>query len=136
MDFKTRHTDINIKLAKWASCGCCEKHNRDKPTVWGRWKELPFHETHLQKGECTCDCRHKARILCRMHEGSDKGWMLVPEMVAKATSLLPKEEYVYPDPREEAKLSRPRRAEQLTDEQKFYLFGPPMAAGYGVADDD
>jgi len=64
-----------------------------------------------------------------MHEGSDEGWMLVPEMVAKATSLLPKEEYVYPDPREEAKLSRPRRAEQLTDEQKFYLFGAPMQAG-------
>ena len=110
MDFKTRRTDINIKLAKWASCGCCEKHDRDKPTAWGPWKELPFHGIkHLQKDDCKCACRHNARILCRMHKDSDEPCWQVPEMVALVLSLLPEEEYVYPDPSKEVKLSRPRR---------------------------
>ena len=109
MDFKSREMDINIKLANWAACGCCARHNRDKPTVWAGWKELPFNGTQTVAGvDCMCDCRHKARILCRMHEDSDKGWLQVPEMVAKARSLLPEEEYVYLNPSEEAKLSRAR----------------------------
>jgi hypothetical protein len=43
-----------------------------------------------------------------MHEDSDKGWLQMPETVAKARSLLSEEKkYVYPDPRElEAQISR------------------------------
>ncbi len=110
MDFKSRETDINIKLAKWAACGCCARHNRDKPTVWAGWKELPLNGTRTVAERCVrrCDCRHNARILCRMHEDSDKGWLQMPETVAKARSLLSEEKkYVYPDPRElEAQISR------------------------------
>lgn len=88
-DFSSRKSDINAQLAIWAACPCCPAgtgHNINKPTTWRPWKELPHHFT--QDPECKCDCRHKARIMCRMHPDSIDEWWEEPAMRAIGLKLV------------------------------------------------
>ena len=41
----------------------------DKPKIYSPWKDTVFKGTnHI--GRCACDCRHKARFICRQHKGN------------------------------------------------------------------
>lgn len=45
-------------------CDCCNKHQRNKPCVPVRW--VSNKTPTLSPLSCTCDCRHTARMICRM----------------------------------------------------------------------
>ena len=50
-------------------CNCCERHQIDKPKIFAPYKETVFKEkNHIDR--CACDCRHKARFICRQHKGN------------------------------------------------------------------
>lgn len=54
-----------LKLDQYASCSCCEEHQKNKPK-----KYLPLVDTptlNNKKKPCSCDCRHNARLICRFH---------------------------------------------------------------------
>ena len=54
-----------LKLDQYASCSCCEEHQKNKPT-----KFLPLVDTprlNNKQKPCSCDCRHNARLICRYH---------------------------------------------------------------------
>ena len=57
---------VECKLAEFASCQCCGTHQRNKPTKWRPWVELPFHGNQEEKA-CKCSCRQEARVICMMH---------------------------------------------------------------------
>lgn len=45
-------------------CDCCDKHQRDKPCIPVKWVQ---NKTPTQNViNCLCDCRHTARMICRM----------------------------------------------------------------------
>ena len=55
-----------LKLDQYASCSCCEEHQKNKPK-----KFLPLVDTptlNNKKKPCSCDCRHNARLICRFHK--------------------------------------------------------------------
>ena len=57
------------KLDYVNQCNCCERHQIDKPKIYSPWKDTVFKGTnHI--GRCACDCRHKARFICRQHKGN------------------------------------------------------------------
>ena len=45
-------------------CDCCIRHQFNKPCVPHRWVPKPI--THNFQITCLCDCRHMARMVCRM----------------------------------------------------------------------
>ena len=57
------------------TCNCCEKHNILKPKIFSKWHETPPNNgknpytsnTNPINDQlyCKCDCRHKARFICR-----------------------------------------------------------------------
>ncbi len=62
------------EIEKLSKCNCCEAHNYNKPNKLSKWIELPYNHAFSKKisnskhnGEpiCKCDCRHKARFICR-----------------------------------------------------------------------
>jgi len=56
------------KIDTLNKCDCCEKHKINKPSKFGVWYELPFHNT--QDRNCICKCRHMSRMICRTIRGS------------------------------------------------------------------
>lgn len=56
------------KIDTLNKCNCCEKHKINKPSKFGVWYELPFHNT--QDRNCVCNCRHMSRMICRTICGS------------------------------------------------------------------
>ena len=56
------------KLNHLSNCGCCDRHQINKPMVFSSW-----HETHSNNNQvtysCMCDCRHVARFICRQAVG-------------------------------------------------------------------
>lgn len=69
------NTTPEAEIARLATCNCCSAHKNNKPTVLGKWIELQIDhaapeitnkdENGIRK--CTCDCRHKARFICRKY---------------------------------------------------------------------
>ena len=55
------------KLDTCNKCNCCTRHSINRPSIFQPWVELPFSDTsHYTKNNmCSCDCRHKARFICR-----------------------------------------------------------------------
>lgn len=45
-------------------CKCCERHQINKPTQLENWLEIE-KEQFAQYYDCDCDCRHRARWICR-----------------------------------------------------------------------
>ena len=84
-DFSGRSRDINVWLAVNAECDCCDKHKCGRPYFWKGWKETTPHFT--QNPDCKCDCRHNARIVCRMHPDTIEQWVEAPTMIAKGREL-------------------------------------------------
>ena len=50
-------------LNELVQCCCCARHQINKPEIIGLWYELPM--TNDYNNECSCDCRHRARWICR-----------------------------------------------------------------------
>ena len=50
-------------LNELVQCYCCPRHQINKPEIIGLWYELPM--TNDYYNECSCDCRHRARWICR-----------------------------------------------------------------------
>ena len=59
--YKSKIFDI---LTELHYCDCCIKHQYDKPCIPTKWisKKIPTQQTI----DCLCDCRHTARMICRM----------------------------------------------------------------------
>lgn len=45
-------------------CDCCNRHQIDKPCIPVRWKSTKIPTQFVI--DCVCDCRHTARMICRM----------------------------------------------------------------------
>ena len=52
-----------VKLNNLSQCNCCLRHQINKPSELKPWVEL--HSTHNRDNPCQCDCRHRARWICR-----------------------------------------------------------------------
>ena len=69
------NTTPEAEIARLATCNCCVAHKNNKPTFLGTWTDLPMYhaapeisnkdENGIRK--CTCDCRNKARFICRKY---------------------------------------------------------------------
>lgn len=65
-------------LKKCVSCYCCSRHQINKPKTLSPWSDASNTTTtvlvlsptveNVQAMGCRCDCRHTARIICRMCE--------------------------------------------------------------------
>lgn len=60
-DHKTKIFEV---LTELYYCDCCNKHQIDKPCIPTKWVSKKFAGD--QTVSCTCDCRHTARMICRM----------------------------------------------------------------------
>ena len=69
------NTTPEAEVATLAMCSCCEAHKHNKPTTLKPWVELPMDHASpniTNKNlngfrNCHCDCRHKARFICRKY---------------------------------------------------------------------
>jgi len=73
----TSHICSNNNAAQAAldelnDCSCCPSHQINKPSELKPWTEL--HPTHNWDNLCQCDCRHRARWICR----EMCGWVELP----------------------------------------------------------
>ena len=60
-----------VKLNHLVQCNCCSRHQTNKPSELKPWVELPC--TNNWDNPCRCNCRHKARWICRdMFEQENK----------------------------------------------------------------
>ena len=57
------HEACQAVLDELKTCGCCSDHDKDKPGVYCPWIETKDGKRNKKK--CSCDCRHKARWICR-----------------------------------------------------------------------
>ncbi len=51
-------------LNELVQCYCCPRHQINKPEIIGLWYDIP-HFPKNYYNECSCDCRHRARWICR-----------------------------------------------------------------------
>jgi hypothetical protein len=59
-----------VKLNHLDQCNCCPRHQINKPSELKPWVELPC--TNNWDNPCQCDCRHKARWICREMCGCER----------------------------------------------------------------
>ena len=55
------------EIIKLNQCNCCQRHKVNKPKKLEPWIELPYNNTSKSNFTCLCDCRHKARWICRKY---------------------------------------------------------------------
>ena len=62
-------------LDQLATCRCCDRHQMYKPTIYTPWNNNMAHpdsrlqrrnRTREENNDCECECRHIARMICRM----------------------------------------------------------------------
>ena len=54
----------NEEVVKTLSmCNCCARHKIDRPKTLATWVDTPFHDR--QGTNCSCNCRHLSRFICR-----------------------------------------------------------------------
>ena len=46
-------------------CKCCERHQKNRPTIIKPWKETTIVYKSQPNYECSCFCRHLSRFVCR-----------------------------------------------------------------------
>lgn len=61
--YKNRILNRRDVLNTFSACKCCEKHQKNKPTVLSKWEDkiIPLSQ-HIS---CECSCRHLSRFICR-----------------------------------------------------------------------
>lgn len=74
-EFVPMNTTPESEIARLATCNCCFAHKNNKPSSLGPWIELQMDyaepeitnkdENGIRK--CLCNCRHKARFICRKY---------------------------------------------------------------------
>ena len=57
-------TEVFDALTRLYYCDCCSKHQIDKPCIPVKWVSTKTPMVTIQS--CSCDCRHTARMICRM----------------------------------------------------------------------
>jgi len=57
-------------LDYYAKCTCCERHQKNKPTLWEPWVELS-PPTQPNQHDCLCTCRAMSRQICRLFPNVD-----------------------------------------------------------------
>lgn len=73
LDIVPENTTPEAEIALLAKCNCCAAHKNNKPTTLTQWTELPMDHADSSISnkdasgfrKCQCDCRHKARFICR-----------------------------------------------------------------------
>lgn len=55
----------NKHLEILSKCKCCDRHQINKPKKLQKWINYQSKPSLLNV-HCTCDCRHRARNICRM----------------------------------------------------------------------
>lgn len=64
LNLEDHKTDVFDILNELYYCDCCDKHQIGKPCIPVKWIS---HEIPTQNNfNCSCDCRHTARMICRM----------------------------------------------------------------------
>lgn len=64
LDLDIYKKDVFEILTNLHYCDCCDKHQVNKPCIPVKWNLVKQPtETDLQ---CVCDCRHTARMICRI----------------------------------------------------------------------
>lgn len=53
------------KLNHLSNCFCCQRHQVNKPMVTWPFAEPISSRTHEIINDCSCNCRHVARMICR-----------------------------------------------------------------------
>tara|TARA_Y100000389_G_scaffold64029_1_gene60049 strand:+ start:400 stop:816 length:417 start_codon:yes stop_codon:yes gene_type:complete len=61
--YKNRILNRQDVLNTFSACKCCEKHQKNKPTILSKWEDttIPLSQ-HIS---CECSCRHLSRFICR-----------------------------------------------------------------------
>lgn len=54
------------KLHTLSRCNCCFRHQKNKPFIFGMYKDTPF--SNLPPNFCNCNCRHIARFISRQSD--------------------------------------------------------------------
>lgn len=57
--------DYIDKLHHLNNCKCCTRHQINKPCIFSRWIDTDESSTISNIPNCTCNCRHIARFICR-----------------------------------------------------------------------
>lgn len=64
LNLEDNKTKVFDALTELYYCDCCDKHQLDKPCIPVKWQS---NKTPTQTViNCMCDCRHTARMICRM----------------------------------------------------------------------
>tara|TARA_B100000497_G_C7323332_1_gene215382 strand:- start:72 stop:359 length:288 start_codon:yes stop_codon:yes gene_type:complete len=69
--FKDKTLQENLDILN--NCNCCKIHKINKPNKFVKWIELEMYHQSIElsnkdinnKLKCKCDCRHRARFICR-----------------------------------------------------------------------
>lgn len=64
LDLKYHKTKVFDVLTELYYCDCCKTHQLNKPCIPVKWVSL--HPPSFSSLDCMCDCRHIARMICRM----------------------------------------------------------------------
>jgi hypothetical protein len=68
MSLATSISDAQEQVNTLANCDCCERHGKNKPGVFKPLEHYaPQQRSMPRSGDCECDCRAKARRLCRAY---------------------------------------------------------------------
>jgi hypothetical protein len=74
------------KLDEYALCTCCEVHQKNRPTRYLPFKgQITDEKKAKTERSCKCDCRHKARLLCRFHHETP---YIAPEEAYEALEII------------------------------------------------
>ena len=62
---KILNNDNIIKILNL--CICCERHKKNKPKKFEKYKETEFSNSNILEinSRCSCNCRHLCRFICR-----------------------------------------------------------------------
>ena len=55
------------EIKKLNNCQCCKRHTINRPIILQVWTEYPYKDKINNYINCTCDCRHKIRWICRKY---------------------------------------------------------------------
>jgi len=66
-----------FKVRRW--CNCCERHQIDKPENLETFIQTETLSNDSEP-ECSCNCRHEARNMCRDLYGSIYSWQIDKEL--------------------------------------------------------
>ena len=70
--------DRRVFKVRWC-CNCCERHQIDKPENLETFIQTETLSNDSEP-ECSCNCRHEARNMCRELYGSIYPWQIDKEL--------------------------------------------------------